>query len=197
MSQSGMAEKSCRPAFSLPFHGLSGTRQVDFSNEVPDQFDLLPAMAAGLVRRMDDDLLYKLIDDGGRQFPDAHIFSHNGCKAGKIGLILFKGFYCVPPCLDLLRQFFLFCLIVGRKFQEPFMADCPADVVLIDAFENAVKFGNALFRLGDFAPALLGLFFGFLEPLLFYPGRQEDWRQPGCSIYSQKMDPESKNRRLL
>ena len=27
--------------------------------------------------------------------------------------------------------------------------------------------------------------------------RQEDWRQPGCSIYSQKMDPESKNRRLL
>ena len=36
-----------------------------------------------------------------------------------------------------------------------------------------------------------------LEPLLFYPGRLEDWRQPGCSIYSQKMDPESKNRRLL
>ena len=77
------------------------------------------------------------------------------------------------------------------------MADCPADVVLIDAFENAVKFGNALFRLGDFTLALLGLFLRFLEPLLFYPGRQEDWRQPGCSIYSQKMDPESKNRRLL
>ena len=153
-----MAEKSCRPAFSLPFHGLSGTRQVDFSNEVPDQFDLLPAMAAGLVRRMDDDLLYKLIDDGGRQFPDAHIFSHNGCKAGKIGLILFKGFYCVPPCLDLLRQFFLFCLIVGGEFQEPFMADRTADVVLINAFENPVKFANTLFRLGDFAPALLGLF---------------------------------------
>ena len=162
-----MAEKSCRPAFSLPFHGLSGTRQVDFSNEVPDQFDLLPAMAAGLVRRMDDDLLYKLIDDGGRQFPDAHIFSHNGCKAGKIGLILFKGFYCVPPCLDLLRQFFLFCLIVGGEFQEPFMADRTADVVLINAFENPVKFANTLFRLGDFAPALLGLFFGFLEVLLF------------------------------
>ena len=77
------------------------------------------------------------------------------------------------------------------------MADCPADVVLIDAFENTVKFGNALFRLGDFTLALLGLFLRFLEPLLFYPGRQEDWRQPGCSIYSQKMDPESKNRRLL
>ena len=47
------------------------------------------------------------------------------------------------------------------------MADRTADVVLINAFENPVKFANTLFRLGDFAPALLGLFFGFLEPLLF------------------------------
>ena len=161
-----MAKRSCRPAFSLPFHGLIVAWQVDFSNKVPDQLDLLPAVAAGLVRRMNDNLLYKLIDDGGCQFPDAHTFSHNGCKAGKIGLILFKGFYCVPPCLDLLRQFFLFCLIVSGEFQEPFMADCPADVVLVDALENAVKFGNALFRLGDFAFALLGLFLRFLKTLL-------------------------------
>lgn len=47
------------------------------------------------------------------------------------------------------------------------MADRTADVILIDALENAVKFANTLFRLGDFAPALLGLFFVFLEPLLF------------------------------
>ena len=46
------------------------------------------------------------------------------------------------------------------------MTDCPVDVVLIDAFENTVKFGNALFRLGDFMLALLGVFFGFLETLL-------------------------------
>ena len=102
-----MAERSCRPAFSLPLHALIVARQVDFSYEVPNQFDLLPAVAAGLVRRMDDDLLCKLIDDGGRQFPDAHIFSHNGCKAGKIGLILFEDFYRFPPHLDLLHQFFL------------------------------------------------------------------------------------------
>ena len=80
-----MAEKSCRPVFSLPFHGLIVTRQVDFSDEVPDQFNLLPAVTTGLIRRMNDNLLYKLIDDGGRQFPDARIFSHNGCKAGEIG----------------------------------------------------------------------------------------------------------------
>lgn len=161
-----MAERSCRPAFSLPFHGLIVARKVDFPNEVPDQFDFLPAVAAGLVRRMNDDLLYKLIDDGGRQFPDAHILPHDGCEAGKTGLILFKGFYRFPPCLDLLHQFILFRLIVGGEFQEPFMADCPADIILIDALENAVKFGNALFRLGNFTLTFPGLSLRFLETLL-------------------------------
>ena len=47
------------------------------------------------------------------------------------------------------------------------MADCAADVVLTNALENAVEFGNAFFRLGNFTLALLGLFFGFLEVLLF------------------------------
>ena len=111
-----MAERSCRPAFSLPFHGLIVARQVNYSNKVPDQFDLLPAVAAGLVRRMDDDLLYKLIDDGGCQFPDTHILPHNSCKARKIGLILFKDFYRFPPYLDLRRQFFLLRFIVGGEF---------------------------------------------------------------------------------
>ena len=50
-----MSEMSGLAAFSLPFHGLIVTRQFDFSDEVPDQFDLLPAVAAGLIRRMDDD----------------------------------------------------------------------------------------------------------------------------------------------
>ena len=153
-----MAERSCRPAFSLPFHGLIVTRQFDFSDEVPDQFNLLPAVAAGLIWRMDDDLLYKLIDNGGRQFPDTHILPHNGCKASEIGLILFKGFYRFPPCLDLFCQFFLLCFIVSGEFQEPFMADRTADVVLINALENTVKFGNALFHLGDFTFALLASF---------------------------------------
>ena len=46
------------------------------------------------------------------------------------------------------------------------MADRTADVVLIDALENAVKFGNTLFRLGNFTPALLGIFLRFLKTLL-------------------------------
>ena len=60
-----MAKRSCRPAFSLPFHGLIVARQIDFSDGVPDHFNLLPAVPAGLIRCMDNNLFYKLIDDGG------------------------------------------------------------------------------------------------------------------------------------
>ena len=69
-----MAERPCHPAVSLPFHGLIVALQVDFPDEVPDQFDFMPAVTAGLIWRMDDDFLYKLIDDGGRLFTNAHIF---------------------------------------------------------------------------------------------------------------------------
>ena len=37
---------------------------------------------------MDDDFLYKLIDDSRRQFSDAHTLPCNGCKVIKVGLIL-------------------------------------------------------------------------------------------------------------
>ena len=86
-----MAERSCRPVFSLPFHSLIVAGQVDFSNEVPDQFDFLPAVAAGLVRRMDDELFHKLIDDGGCQFPDSHIFPYNGCKVEVVEQVAKRG----------------------------------------------------------------------------------------------------------
>ena len=59
----------------------------------------------------------KLIDNGGRQFANAHIFPYNGCKAVKVGFILFKGFYRFPPYFDLLCQFFLFCLISSGEFR--------------------------------------------------------------------------------
>lgn len=144
-----MAERSCRPAFSLPFHSLIVARQVDFSNKVPDQFNLLSVVVAGLIRRMDGNLFYKLIDNSGRQLPDAHILPHNVCKAVKISLILFKGFYRFPPCLDLLCQLFLLRLIVGGEFQKPFMINCPSDIALIDTLENAVKFSNAFFCLSN------------------------------------------------
>ncbi len=46
------------------------------------------------------------------------------------------------------------------------MADRAADVILIDALENAIKLGNALFRLGDFTLAFLGFFLRLLKTLL-------------------------------
>ena len=70
---------------------------------------------------MDDDLLYKLIDDGVCQFLDIHMFPKDGCKAIKVGVILFKGFYRLPPRFDLLCHF-LFRLIIRRASQESFMA---------------------------------------------------------------------------
>lgn len=47
------------------------------------------------------------------------------------------------------------------------MADRAADFILINALENAVKFGNAFFCLGNFTFAFLGFSFSFLKTLLF------------------------------
>ena len=110
---------------------------------------------------MGDNLLCKLIDDGGDQFPDAHLLLYNDCKAVKIGLILFKDFYRFPPYLDLLCQFSLFHFIVSGEFQEPFVADCIADIVL----KCAYKFGPVrqyAFPLGRFRTCASGP----LSPLL-------------------------------
>ena len=40
---------------------------------------------------MDNDLLYKLIDDGGCQFPDIHIFLYNGCKVEVVEQVAKRG----------------------------------------------------------------------------------------------------------
>ena len=66
------------------------------------------------------------------------------------------------------------------------MADCPVDIILIDAFENAVKFGNALFRLDDFKLALPGLFFRFVSGLR--PGGRSFGVQPGLSPCDLEQD---------
>lgn len=80
-----MAERSCRPAF----HSLIVTRQIDFSNEVPDQFNLLPAVAAELIRSMDDNLLYKFIDDGGTSSRMPTYFRTMAAKLSKSALKVF------------------------------------------------------------------------------------------------------------
>ena len=87
-----MTKRSCHPAFSLPFQGLTVARQVDFSDEVPDQFNLLPSVAAELVRRIDDNFLYKFIDNDERQFSDAHVLPYNVCKAVKVGFAWAKSY---------------------------------------------------------------------------------------------------------
>ena len=45
---------------------LRVSRQMDFSHEVKDNIHFLKTLAVYLLRRMDNDFLYKLIDDSGR-----------------------------------------------------------------------------------------------------------------------------------
>ena len=51
--QSGIVERLCRSAFSLPFNGLLILVLFQFSDKVPYNLYLLSAVAAELVRRMD------------------------------------------------------------------------------------------------------------------------------------------------
>ncbi len=58
----------CCPAFSLSFNGLLVLVLFQSPDKVPNDLDFLSAVADGLVGRVDDYLLHKLIDDGRRQF---------------------------------------------------------------------------------------------------------------------------------
>lgn len=63
ISQGGIVKKLCRSAFSLSFNGLFVLALFQFPDKVPDNFNLLSAVSAGLIRRVNNDFLYKLIDD--------------------------------------------------------------------------------------------------------------------------------------
>ena len=64
--QGGIVERLCRSAFSLPFNGLLVLVLFQFPDKVPHNLYLLSAVSAGLVRRVNNDFLHKLIDDSRR-----------------------------------------------------------------------------------------------------------------------------------
>ena len=45
--------------------------EVEVTDEIEDDFDLLNPLAGGVVRLVDDDLFYELVYHGGRQFFDS------------------------------------------------------------------------------------------------------------------------------
>lgn len=104
----------CCPAFSFSFNGLRVLVLFQFPDEVPDNLDFLPPVAAGLVRSMDDNLLHKLVDNRRREFGNAYILPNNDRETVKICFVLLVGAYHFPVCLNLIRQFFLFRFILGR-----------------------------------------------------------------------------------
>ena len=66
-------------------------RYFHFLQEVENDFDLLRPLAAGLVRGIDDDLLDKLIHDGGCQLRDVHVLLHQGKELVNIVLHFLAG----------------------------------------------------------------------------------------------------------
>ena len=66
ISQGGIVKRLCRSAFSLSFNGLFIIALFQFSYKVPDNFNLLSSVSTGLIRRVNNNFLYKLIDDSRR-----------------------------------------------------------------------------------------------------------------------------------
>ena len=64
--QGGIVKRLCRSAFSLSWGGLLVLVLFQFPDKVPDNFNLLSAVSAGFVWRVDNNFLYKLIDDSRR-----------------------------------------------------------------------------------------------------------------------------------
>ena len=63
-------------------------------------------VSAGLVGGVDDYLLYKLVDNRGRQFRYPHVLADNRREVVKILSVLPVCTHHSPVCLDFLHQFF-------------------------------------------------------------------------------------------
>ena len=121
-----------------------------FPDEAPYGLDFLSAVAAGLVRCIKDNLLYKLVDNRRHLFGNCHILPNNRHKTVQVRFVLLVGMYHFPACLDVPRQFFLLRFIFSGQLQKPFVRNRARYIILIDTIENSVKFRNPLFVLGDF-----------------------------------------------
>ena len=101
-----MIRRLCRSAFASPFNGLFVLCRIKTSDKVPNNLHFLSAVAAGLVRCVDDDLLHKRIDDGGRQLLNAYVLADNGAEIANVGFVLFIGIDRRLLLFNKLRQFF-------------------------------------------------------------------------------------------
>ncbi len=90
-------------------------------------------VSAGLVRCVNNDFLYKLIDDSRRSFPYSHILADNGGgETVNICPVLLAGIHGGLLCFNKLCQFPLPCFILCGQLQKPFLTDWAVDVVLVN-----------------------------------------------------------------
>ena len=146
---------------------------------------------------MDYDFLDKFIDDCGGEFLYPHILADNRGEAVKIALVLFVGIDFLLVCLDLFFQFPLFRFILCGQLQKSVMADCSADVILINPLEDTVKFCYPLPRLSDFPLPALHFLFCFSRVLtdLFLKQVRKVLQAPEKGLVLEKLKQEPPERK--
>ena len=147
---------------------MRGRKEIDFPYKVENNIYFLYPFPVHLFRRMDYDFLDKFIDDCRGEFLYPHILADNRGEAVKIAFVLFVGIDFLLICLDLFFQFPLFRFILCGQLQKPVMAYHAAYVVLINPFEDTLKFRYPFFRLFDFTLPALHFLFCFSGALLIH-----------------------------
>ena len=93
-------------------------------------------MSAALVGSADIHLVHKLMQHGGRQFPQVWIFLCPGNELlNAVSLVFLPGNLLLQE-LHFLRQFGLFILIIGGQLFKPAVIDFAGDVILIEPLEQ-------------------------------------------------------------
>ena len=128
-------------------------RQVDFTNEIVIHINSLDAMAAGLVRGMDNDLVHKLPQDNGGQLRGLGILLHDFQEALHI-----DGFGVLDDGTKSINrrfQFGLFRFVTLGQLGKPFRAQLTHYMILVKPLNDGVQLAYAVLLLFQLAFGLL------------------------------------------
>ena len=109
--------------------------------------DLLPAMTAGFVRRVNDDLLDIFVYDRRREFRRVNIPMNHLEKAVHVAVHFFLVRHPFFQRLNLCFQVLLFFFVSLCHFYITLTAEIPEYGVLITAGDQRIQIGNAFLRL--------------------------------------------------
>lgn len=145
----------CRFAVLAKFRG-----KINLPNKVIVYVNALGAMAAGLIRGVDNYLFHKLTQKRRGQLGGFSVLLYNPQKILDIDSLGFRLGYSTPQFLRRLFQIRLFLFVALGQPGKPLYAQRPRHTILIKLLNNAVKFADAPLLL--FQLALGPLLFGTL-----------------------------------